>query len=192
MNKSDLRIQKIILRSDGGLNVDFMVKLKKGKGFIWSNDTRNNGLQKHPDLEAFEDQLRHHAASIARLQGVFGLDPSNLSQKEQNIYDAVIGDIVMNSVTFSSNDEGQIYAVILSAKMKVLGGLNYNIVTPQIQLEKVDVYDGSISLKETCESLINEVFLWITDAKSSQVDLFTEAEKEEEAAPVEETEEVTA
>jgi len=186
MNKNDMRIKKIMLRSDGGLHVEYLVKLSKGKGFIWSADKRDNALPKHVDLQNFEDELRHHACKVAQVNGVYGVDTNDLSKDQQKVYDQAIDAVTMNSITLSSNDEGQIYAVILSAKMKVLGGLNYNIVTPNVQLEKVDVYEGAIGLKETLEDLINEVFLWITDSKSSQTDLFnqpTEGKEEEVKEP---------
>jgi len=176
-----MRIKKIMLRSDGGLHVEYLVKLSKGKGFIWSSDKRDNQLPKHVDLQNFEDELRHHACKVAQVSGVYGVDTNNLNKDQQKVYDAAIDAVVMNSVTLSSNDKGQMYAVILSAKMKVLGGLNYNIVTPNIQLEKVDVYEGAIGLKETVEDLINEVFLWVTDSKSSQSDLFNQPAEDKKA-----------
>jgi len=191
MNKDQLKIQKISFRSDGGLKISYLEEKKKGKDVIWDQNGRNSQLPKHDDLRAFEEELRMHVCKIYGVVGVFGVDVNNLGKEPQKAYDELIDSVDMISTTFSMDQDGKVFAVILAAKRKVLGNMNINMITGNIQFAATDVYEGAIGLSETCTDLINEVKLYLIEGKSSELNLFNNNEEEtnEETEKVEEPKE---
>lgn len=190
MNKDQIKIQKISFRSDGGLKISFLEEKKKGKDVIWDENGKNSQLPRHDDLRNFEEELRMHVCKIYGVAGVAGVDVNNLGKGSQKAYDELIESVDMISATFSMKDDGQVYAVILAAKRKVLGNMNINMITGNIQFAATDVYDGAIGLSETCVDLINEAKLYLIEGKSNELNLFTETEEDQNNDSTEETETV--
>ena len=168
----NFRLKRIKLLNGLGLEVTYCEKLIAGDATHWIEKTIKSTIQRHPDIDKVADRLRIHVIRVFGMLAIGMYKPEeDFNKDEKKLLKAILGEIEITSITLAGDSETT--GALISAKKKVIGSQVIALNTPNIAYEN-NHYDQSWDLKETIDELRSEVFEYVFNRKSAQLDMFAD------------------
>lgn len=175
MNYDNAQIKKVKLTKNGGLHVEFnLLHSVEGYDDEFIRETvEKSDMGPHPDLRNLFKKLSEH---LIRLYGMLGSDSllplADWSEHTKSLLAIRKDEVFCTSISLGGSDESE--GVVVSGKMRSIGGKFIALNTPFIQFSSTD-YPFARDVERLCVQLRKEAIAYIFEDKcaaSAQGKLF--------------------
>jgi len=181
MKKEDFRLKKLVFKESLGLEVYFQERVEAHGAKHWNENSIKSNVNRHVDMIKLVDELNIHLLrsydifdQIDKLEKLTGTDKTKFKQ--------CVDEVTIISITLKGDDD--IWGAIISGKTTIQGNQSVVLNSPTINFDDSSTFKHGDKLEKIVKKLINEVFKYLTEAKTSENVLEFEGAAEESAKNV--------